>query len=202
MCLGKCIYSIEGRESYKPWISHLCITVQSWPTFDENLPLCSMENKVSSLMWPRRFRIQKLVSASGWDCCRQHPPPPALPIMHFGHGSEHRQCQNAGFEASSWACEWHSLCVYIRSHLTSECDFNLAAIFVQNRKESVSPITFEFEETSYATFTFPDGARHGRKTSEGQLVRPRCNEKLADDIEMRTSWHPRVPGSLPVAEEA
>jgi len=113
MCLGKCIYSIEGRESYKPWISHLCITVQLWPTFDENLPLFSMENKVSSLMWPGRFRIQKFVSAPGWDCCWQHPPPPSLPITHFGHGSEHRQCGLWSIEPGMWMAL--TVCIHRKS---------------------------------------------------------------------------------------
>lgn len=121
--------------------------------------------------------------------------------MHFSQTLSSAKAKTWASQHQAGACERHLLCVYVRRLLTSEYDFNLTAIFVQTWKGSVSPITFEFEETSYATFTFPDGARHRRKTSEEQLVWPRCNENLVGDIEMRTSWHPGVPGSLPVAQE-
>lgn len=92
-------------------------------------------------------------------------------------------------QAGAW--EWPLLCEYVRTHLTSECDFSLKMIFVQNWKASVSPITFEFEESSYATFTFPEGARQEKKTSEKQLVRPRCSENAAGDMKWE---HPDTRG--------
>lgn len=115
MCLGKCIYSIEGRESYKLWISHLWIAAQ----------LCDLYwtktchyfvSRIKFLHWCKlegsEFRSLLLLLA---EIAADSTPAPSLPITHFGHGSENRQCQNGGFEASSWGMGM-ALTMWIRNN--------------------------------------------------------------------------------------